>query len=235
MSNIDQAELEKFDSIAENWWDPEGEFKPLHAINPLRLDFIHSHVEQLSDQSILDVGCGGGILSESLAKQGASVTAIDMAEGVLNIAKQHALEQQLEIDYQLSTAEDFATKHAAAFDVVTCMEMLEHVPDPASVVQACAKLVKPGGLVFLSTLNRNLKSFLMAIVGAEYALQLVPAGTHEYGKFIKPSELDRALRANHLRSLDITGIRYHPLQQSYSLDRTDIDVNYLLCAHKDAE
>lgn len=235
MSNIDQAELEKFDAIAENWWDAEGDFKPLHAINPLRLDFINSHVNQLTDKAVLDIGCGGGILSEGLARQGANVTAIDMAEGVLQIAKSHALEQQLDIDYQLTTAEDFAAKHAAKFDVVTCMEMLEHVPDPASVVQACAELVKPGGLVFLSTLNRNLKSFLMAIVGAEYALQLVPAGTHEYEKFIKPSELDRALRANQLQSLDITGIRYHPLQQSYSLDPKDIDVNYLLCAQKDAE
>lgn len=235
MSNIDQAELEKFDAIAQNWWDPEGEFKPLHAINPLRLDFINSHVDRLKDQRVLDIGCGGGILSESMARQGANVTAIDMAEGVIKIAKSHALEQQLDIDYQLSTAEDFAAKHAASFDLVTCMEMLEHVPDPASVVQACAELVKPGGLVFLSTLNRNLKSFLMAIVGAEYALQLVPAGTHEYEKFIKPSELDRALRANQLQSLDITGIRYHPLQQSYSLDPRDIDVNYLLCARKDAE
>jgi len=235
MSNIDQSELEKFDAIAQNWWDPDGEFKPLHAINPLRMNFIKTHIEDLRAKSVLDVGCGGGILSESLAQKGANVTAIDMAEGVLKIAKSHALEQQIDIDYQLSTAEDFAARHAARFDVVTCMEMLEHVPDPASVVQACAQLVKPDGLVFLSTLNRNLKSFLMAIVGAEYALQLVPAGTHEYGKFIKPSELDRCLRANDLKSMDITGIRYHPLQQSYSLDPKDIDVNYLLCARKDVE
>ncbi len=235
MSNIDQSELEKFDAIAQNWWDPKGEFKPLHAINPLRLNFINSHAGQLTDKSVLDIGCGGGILSESLAQQGAKVSAIDMAEGVIKIAKSHALEQNLDIDYQLSTAEDFATNHSASYDVVTCMEMLEHVPDPASVVHACSQLVKPGGLVFLSTLNRNLKSFLMAIVGAEYALQLVPAGTHEYEKFIKPSELDRALRANQLQSLDITGIRYHPLQQTYSLDPRDIDVNYLLCARKDDE
>lgn len=232
MSNIDQSELAKFDAIAENWWDPEGDFKPLHAINPLRTEFMLEQAGDISGKTILDIGCGGGILAESLAQLGANVTGIDMAEGVLNIARQHSEQAGLPIDYQLCTAEDFAAQQPQSYDVVACMEMLEHVPDPESVVAACAALVKPGGWVFLSTLNRNLKSFLMAILGAEYVLGLVPAGTHEYDKFIKPSELHGALRRNELQATAITGIRYNPIQRTYQLDQRDVDVNYILGARK---
>lgn len=233
MSNVDQAELEKFDALSADWWDLDGDFKPLHQINPLRLSFINKHVKNLKDLKVLDVGCGGGILTEGLAAQGASTTGIDLASDTLEAARQHSAASNLSIDYQEIAVEVLAEKKPESFDVVTCMEMLEHVPDPNSIVAACSTLLKPSGFIFLSTLNRNPKSFLLAILAAEYALGLVPKGTHDYGKFIKPSELDRALRQAGCQTLDMAGIRYQPLQQTYQLDQRDIDVNYLMCAKKD--
>lgn len=225
--NVDPIEIEKFQSIASRWWDTESEFKPLHDINPLRCDYIEQRSNGLKGKNILDIGCGGGILAEALTLRGANVTGIDMAELSLKVAKMHLHESQLEVDYQLITAEAFAENNAGAFDVVTCLEMLEHVPDPESIVAAAAKLLKPGGHLFFSTINRNPKSFALAIIGAEYLLNMVPKGTHEYKKLIKPSELASALRANELSLLDITGITYNPLTKNYKLSR-DIDVNYIL-------
>ena len=225
--NVDPDEIEKFEAIASRWWDRESEFKPLHEINPLRVDYIEAHCDGLDHRKILDIGCGGGILCEALALKAANVSGIDMSGKALKVAKMHLLESKLEIDYQLSTAEDYADGHAASFDVVSCLEMLEHVPDPASVVAAAAKLLKPDGQVFFSTINRNPKSFVLAILGAEYVLNLLPKGSHEYQKFIKPSELASAARDNGLEVRDITGMTYNPLSKRYKLGK-NIDVNYLM-------
>jgi len=225
--NVDPAEIEKFQSIASRWWDPESEFKPLHDINPLRVDYIESCSGNLSTKKILDIGCGGGILAEALALKGASVTGIDMAEMSLKVAKLHLHESELDIDYQLITAEEFAQQNAGEFDIVTCLEMLEHVPDAASIVAAAASLLKPDGHLFFSTINRNPKAFVLAILGAEYILNMIPRGTHDYKKFIKPSELASAVRANQMEVIDITGMTYNPLTRQYRLGR-DVDVNYLM-------
>ncbi len=228
--NIDPRELHKFDEIAYRWWDAEGEFKPLHEINPLRLGFITGHTP-LQGKKVLDVGCGGGLLSEAMAAEGAVVTGIDMAEGPLQVAKLHLLESKLEVEYLQTPVEKLAEERAGQYDVVTCMEMLEHVPDPGSVVRACADLVKPGGHVFFSTLNRNPKSWLFAIVGAEYVLGMLPKGTHDYDKFIKPSELGTAIRAAGLDLRELRGLSYNPLTRQYRLSG-DIDVNYLVHSRK---
>ncbi len=224
--NVDAAEIAKFDALAARWWDPVGEFRPLHQINPLRLDYIRQRAP-LAGSRVLDIGCGGGILAESMAAQGAEVTGIDMAEGPLAVARLHLAESGHSVDYRHSTAEAFAAQHAGEFDVVTCLEMLEHVPDPGQVVSACAELVKPGGSVFFSTINRNPKAFLFAIVGAEYLLRLLPAGTHEYEKFIKPSELDAWARAADLELQDSIGLHYNPLTREYWLE-ANVDVNYMM-------
>ncbi len=231
--NVDPAEISKFEALASRWWDPQSEFKPLHEINPLRLDYINGYAD-IRGKSVVDIGCGGGILSESMAQLGARVTGIDMGEAPLSVAKLHLLETGVEVDYRQITAEELAEKQPASFDVVTCMEMLEHVPDPASTVQACAALVKPGGWVFFSTINRNPKSFLLAIVGAEYVLQILPKGTHEYARFIKPSELDEFSRAAELETLDITGMSYNPLTKIYKLG-SDTSVNYLMTTQRDVD
>ncbi len=230
--NVDPAEIEKFQSIASRWWDPESEFKPLHDINPLRVDYIESRSGNLSAKKILDIGCGGGILAEAMALKGASVTGIDMAEMSLKVAKLHLHESKLDIDYQLITAEEFAQLNAGEFDIVTCLEMLEHVPDAASIVAAAASLLKPDGHLFFSTINRNPKAFVLAILGAEYILNMIPRGTHDYKNFIKPSELASAVRANQMEVIDITGMTYNPLTRHYRLGR-DVDVNYLMhCSHQ---
>lgn len=223
--NVDEEEIRKFSALAARWWDSESEFKPLHQINPLRLNYINKH-SPLENQRVLDVGCGGGILTESMAAKGAIVTGIDMGEAPLNVAKLHALETGQSIDYQKITAEDLAAANPGQWDVVTCMEMLEHVPDPASVVDACCKLVKPGGAVYFSTLNRNPKSFLFAIVGAEYILNLLPKGTHQYEKFIRPSELHSWCEQSGLETTDLIGMHYNPILQTYRLG-PGLDVNYL--------
>lgn len=226
--NVDQNEILKFSELASRWWDLAGEFKPLHQINPLRTDYIQQHCGGLSDKKVLDVGCGGGILSESMARHGAQVTGIDMGEAPLEVARLHGLESGLRVDYQQTTAEEFADKHPAQYDVVTCMEMLEHVPDPSSVVMACNRLVKPGGHVFFSTLNRNIKSYLMAIVGAEYLLGLVPKGTHQHDKFIKPSELLSWIDETQLLVQRMTGLHMNPISQEYYLSNQNVDVNYII-------
>ncbi|GGD53088.1 bifunctional 2-polyprenyl-6-hydroxyphenol methylase/3-demethylubiquinol 3-O-methyltransferase UbiG [Lacimicrobium alkaliphilum] len=226
--NVDQQEIDKFSALASRWWDLDGEFKPLHQINPLRLDFISLHSQGLFAKKALDVGCGGGILAESMAAQGAQVTGIDMAKDAIDVARLHGLETGVKVDYQLSTVEDFADKFAGQFDLVSCMEMLEHVPDPQSVVNACARLVKPGGQIFFSTLNRNIKSYLMAIVGAEYLLNLVPKGTHQHSKFIRPSELMSWLDNTDLLCRHIEGLHLNPLTGDYYLSDKNVDVNYLL-------
>ena len=224
--NADPAELQKFSELAHRWWDPASEFKPLHDINPLRLSWINGKADLL-DKTVLDVGCGGGILAESMASAGAKVTGIDLSEKALSVARLHLFESGLSVDYRLISAEDLAEEMPAHFDVVTCMEMLEHVPDPASTIAACARLVKPGGHVFFSTLNRNLKAYVQAIIGAEYVLNMLPRGTHEYAKFIKPSELSRHCRNAGLDTHELIGLSYNPLSRVYSLGR-DTDVNYLL-------
>ena len=226
MSNVDHSEIAKFESIANKWWDLEGEFKPLHDINPLRLNYINERVS-LAGKNVLDVGCGGGILSEGLAQRGVHVTGIDMGEANLQVAKQHAESQGLSIRYQHIAVEELAAQQPASFDVVTCLEMLEHVPDPSSIVQACATLVKSGGHVFFSTINRNPKSYALAIVGAEYIMNLVPKGTHDYMKFIKPSELSRWARAAQLQIKDISGMSVNPLSMTFKITR-DADVNYFM-------
>ena len=230
-SNVDHAEVSKFEQLASRWWDRNSEFKPLHEINPLRLDYIDPRVN-LDGKKVIDVGCGGGILSESMAARGADVTGIDMGEAPLEVARLHLLETGLQVDYQQMAAEQAAEQYAGEFDAVTCMEMLEHVPDPSSVIAACATLVKPGGQVFFSTLNRNPKSYLFAIVGAEYVLRLLPKGTHDYAKFIRPSELMRWTRAAGLDTNDITGLTYNPLTGAYKLDTRDIDVNYMVATQR---
>ena len=224
--NADPVELQKFGDLAHRWWDPESEFRPLHEINPLRLDWIDS-IATLSGKTVLDVGCGGGILSEGMATRGATVTGIDLGEKALNVARLHLHESGLVVDYRLVSAEAMAEAHPGEFDVVTCLEMLEHVPDPESIVAACARLVKPGGDVFFSTLNRNPKAYLLAIIGAEYLLRLLPRGTHDYARFIKPSELARQCRQAGLEFRSLTGMTYNPLTKHYALSR-DTDVNYLL-------
>lgn len=228
--NVDTKELDKFAALAHKWWDKTSEFKPLHDINPLRLDYINQQVA-LAGKTVLDVGCGGGILSESMAHSGAQVTGIDLGEKALKVAQLHALETGVSVDYQLVAVETLAKEKPAAFDVVTCLEMLEHVPDPASIVQACATLVKPGGHVFFSTINRNPKAYLFAIVGAEYLLNMLPRGTHDYAKFIKPSELARFLRQAGLTTQDQIGMQYNPITQHYWL-APDVSVNYLVHAVK---
>ena len=232
MKNVDALEIRKFESLASRWWDPNSEFKPLHDINPLRVNYISQHIN-LAEKRVLDIGCGGGILAEALAHHGAAVTAIDKAEASLSVAKLHLLESQLDISYLDSTAEEFAEAQPAQFDVVTCLEMLEHVPDPSSVVAACQRLVKPGGLVFFSTINRNPKSYLFAIIGAEYLLNLLPRGTHDYAKLIKPSELATWSRQAHLTLRDQIGMGYNPLTKKYFLQNS-VDVNYLACYEKPA-
>lgn len=228
--NADQTEIEKFSALAHRWWDPTSEFKPLHAINPLRLDWIQKHTE-ISGKKVLDVGCGGGILTESMAKAGAQAKGIDLSEKALKVADLHSLESGVAVQYEYISAENLAAKEAAQYDVVTCMEMLEHVPDPLSIIKACTQLVKPGGKVFFSTLNRNPKSYLLAIIGAEYILQMLPKGTHDYKKFIKPSELGEFLREAGLEMNEIIGLSYNPITQVYSLGR-DTDVNYLVACTK---
>lgn len=230
-ANVDQAELTKFSSLAHRWWDVDGEFGPLHAINPLRLDWIDG-IAPLNGQRVLDVGCGGGILADAMARKGADVLGIDLAEKSLKVAQLHALEAGTsQITYRLVAAEALAAETPDQFDVVTCMEMLEHVPDPASVVQACARLAKPGGWVFFSTINRNPKSFLMAILGAEYVLNLVPRGTHEYARLLRPSELARFCRDAGLDMQQSCGLQYNPLSRRYRLS-TDTSVNYMLATRK---
>jgi 2-polyprenyl-6-hydroxyphenyl methylase/3-demethylubiquinone-9 3-methyltransferase len=230
-TNFDAAELAKFSALAHRWWDPTSEFRPLHEINPLRLAHIERLASGLAGKRVLDVGCGGGILAEAMAQRGANVTGIDLAEKPLKVAMLHRLETGSAVDYRLVAAEALAEESPESFDVVTCMEMLEHVPDPASIVRACARLAKPGGCVFFSTINRNPKSFLFAIVGAEYILRLLPRGTHEYAKLIRPSELAGHCRAAGLSVNDLTGMTYNPLTKAYSLGR-DVDVNYLVAARK---
>jgi len=226
--NADPAELDKFAASAARWWDPAGEFRPLHEINPVRLEYIQRHTD-LANRKVLDVGCGGGILTESMAAAGAQTTGIDMGESVLDVARLHALESGADIDYQLSSAEAFAGGHDSEFDVVTCMELLEHVPDPAAIVEACSCLVKPGGKVFFSTLNRNLKAFALAIVGAEYLLHKLPRGTHRYERFIRPSELAMWCRNSSLEVNDLSGMQYNPCDHCYRLC-DDVSVNYLQTA-----
>jgi 2-polyprenyl-6-hydroxyphenyl methylase/3-demethylubiquinone-9 3-methyltransferase len=229
--NADPAELAKFGELAHRWWDPESEFKPLHQINPLRLNWIDA-LSPLAGKTVLDVGCGGGILTDSMARKGAKALGIDLSTKPLKVAQLHAMEAGTEnVEYREIAVEALAAERPASFDVVTCMEMLEHVPDPASVVGALSQLVKPGGWVFLSTLNRNLKSFMLAIVGAEYVLKMLPAGTHEYARFIKPSELAAMCRAAGLELHSSKGLSYNPLTQAYKLG-SDTDVNYLLACRK---
>lgn len=230
-TNYDAAELAKFSALAHRWWDPNSEFRPLHEINPLRLGHIERIVGGLAAKRVLDVGCGGGILAEAMANRGADVTGIDLADKPLKVAMLHRLETNSKVDYRLVAAETLAAEAPETFDVVTCMEMLEHVPDPSSIVQACARLVKPGGFVFFSTINRNPKSFLLAIVGAEYVLRLLPRGTHEYAKFIRPSELGGYCRDAGLAVTDLTGMTYNPITRVYSLGR-DVDVNYLVATKR---
>jgi len=233
--NVNEDEIAKFELIASQWWDLSGDFKPLHQLNPLRVQFICQHVaEQNSElfaKKIIDVGCGGGILSESLTKLGANVTGIDMGTEPLNVAKLHALESGLTINYEKITAEEKAQQCPEQFDMVTCMEMLEHVPDPASIIQACTQLVKPGGLVFFSTLNKTVKSYLLAILAAEKVFKLVPDGTHNYNKFIKPSQLISWAAHSGLKCIDASGIHYNPVTENHKLI-DDLDVNYILCCQK---
>jgi len=225
--NHDPAELEKFSALAHRWWDPTSEFRPLHEINPLRLDLIDHTVGGLAGKRVVDVGCGGGILTEAMARKGAIVKGIDLAEKSLKVAKLHLLESGVQADYEQISAEDLADREPGQFDVVTCMEMLEHVPDPAQTIAACARMVKPGGHVFFSTLNRNPKSYLFAIIGAEYVLKLLPKGTHDWARFIKPSELSRMARAAGLQSGKLTGMTYNPFTRVYRLN-DDVSVNYIL-------
>jgi len=231
-SNVDPAELAKFNELAHRWWDPAGEFRPLHEINPLRLGWIDARAP-LDGKSALDVGCGGGILTEAMAQRGASVSGIDLGDKPLRIAQLHTLESGVQVRYEAASAEAFAEAHPGAFDVVTCMELLEHVPEPSSTVAACARLAKPGGRVFFSTINRNPKAYLLAVIGAEYVLKLLPKGTHDYTRFIKPSELTRWCRDAGLRPLEMTGMTYNPLTKQYKLG-PDCDVNYMLACAKDA-
>ena len=224
--NVDREEIAKFEALASRWWDKSSEFKPLHDINPLRVNYIDERAS-LAGKKVLDVGCGGGILSEAMAFRGASVKGIDMGEAPLSVAQLHSLESGVDVQYQQITAEEIAEQEAGSYDVVTCLEMLEHVPSPASVIEACTKLLKPGGHLFLSTINRNPKSYLFAIIGAEHILKMLPKGTHEYKKFIKPSELGNYVRQAGLEMKELTGMTYNPLIKEYKLGR-NVDVNYLM-------
>ena len=230
--NADPAELDKFGELAHRWWDPNSEFKPLHDINPLRLDWIDNTIG-LRGKRVLDVGCGGGLLSEGMAVRGAEVTGIDLSEKPLGVARLHLLESGQKVDYRKISAEQMAEELPGAFDAVTCLEMLEHVPDPASIVASCARLVKPGGQVFFSTINRNPKAYLFAVIGAEYLLQMLPKGTHDFARFIKPSELTRWCKQSDLEPDELTGMTYNPLTRHYALGR-DTDVNYLIRATRNA-
>lgn len=230
--NADPLELQKFSDLAHRWWDPTSEFRPLHEINPLRLEWINARVP-LAGKNILDIGCGGGILAESMAKKGAKVTGIDLSEKALKVADLHSLESGVQVRYELISAEQLATREASSFDVVTCMEMLEHVPNPAAVVQACATLVKPGGYVFFSTINRNPKAYLFAVIGAEYVLRMLPKGTHDYAKFITPAELSQYVRNAGMQVNGLKGMTYNPLTKIYSLNQ-DTDVNYLVACTRPA-
>jgi len=232
MLNADQNELDKFSQLAHRWWDPNSEFKPLHAINPLRLEWIDQHAG-IAGKKVLDIGCGGGILSESMAQRGAEVTGIDLSEKALGVARLHLLESGNQVDYRNTSAEALAEQTPGAYDIITCMEMLEHVPSPASIISACSALVKPGGHVFFSTLNRNPKAYLLAVVGAEYVLNMLPKGTHDYVKFIRPSELSRWAKSVDLEPDELIGMTYNPFTQRYRLGR-DTDVNYLLHTRKTA-
>jgi 2-polyprenyl-6-hydroxyphenyl methylase/3-demethylubiquinone-9 3-methyltransferase len=233
MNNVDEAEIAKFEALASRWWDRESEFKPLHDINPLRVGWIDERAP-LHGKKVADIGCGGGIVAEAMAQRGATVTGIDMGETPLKVAQLHALESGVDVTYRQITAEQLAEEEAGQYDVVTCLEMLEHVPDPSLVIAACAKLLKPGGQVFFSTINRNPKSFLFAIIGAEYVLNILPKGTHEHSKFIKPSELHDYMRIADLHSHDMTGLTYNPLTKIYKLNPKDVDVNYMVYATKPA-
>ncbi|WP_224553465.1 bifunctional 2-polyprenyl-6-hydroxyphenol methylase/3-demethylubiquinol 3-O-methyltransferase UbiG [Pectobacterium versatile] len=230
--NVDHQEIAKFEAIASRWWDLEGEFKPLHRINPLRLGYISQHAEGLFGKKVLDVGCGGGILAESMAREGADVTGLDMGVEPLQVARLHALESGVSVDYVQETVEAHASTYTGLYDVVTCMEMLEHVPDPRSVVKACAQLVKPGGHVFFSTINRNAKAWMIAVIGAEYLLKMVPRGTHDIKKFIRPAELMRWVDETALRERHITGLHYNPLTDHFKLG-PNVDVNYMLHTRHD--
>ena len=228
--NVDPGEIEKFEKLAGRWWDPNSEFKPLHDINPLRLDYI-DRLAPLANRHVIDIGCGGGLLTEGMATRGAQVIGIDMGKAPLSVARLHQHESGLDIDYQQATAEQMAAGQAGNFDTVTCMEMLEHVPDPAATIAACAQLIRDDGRVFLSTINRNPKAYLFAIIGAEYLLRLLPRGTHDYAKFIRPSEMETWARDAGLQLVDLTGMSYNPLTQEYKLG-TDVSVNYLACFRK---
>ena len=230
MSNVDDLEIDKFSQLAHKWWDKDSEFKPLHEINPLRLDYIDEFAG-IKGLKVLDVGCGGGILAESMAQRGAQVTGIDLAKKSLKVAQLHSLESGVSVEYRCVAVEDLADEAPGSFDVVTCMEMLEHVPDPESVVRSCARLVKPGGWVFFSTLNRNAKAYLLAVVGAEYVLNMLPRGTHEYARFLKPSELSRMARNAGLEISNVSGMSYNPLTRIYALG-DDTQVNYLMATRR---
>jgi 2-polyprenyl-6-hydroxyphenyl methylase/3-demethylubiquinone-9 3-methyltransferase len=231
--NVDPGEINKFEKLAARWWDPNSEFKPLHDINPLRLDYIEAQAgrQGLKGKQVLDVGCGGGLLTEAMATRGAIVTGIDMGKAPLNVARLHQHESGLEIDYRRVTAEQLAKQQPGSYDVVTCLEMLEHVPDPAAVINACTQLLKDDGRLFLSTINRNPKAWLFAVIGAEYLFNILPKGTHEYSKFIRPSEMESWARNSGLQLTDLTGMSYNPLAREYSLG-TDVSVNYLASFHK---
>ena len=229
--NVDPQEIAKFEALASRWWDRSGEFKPLHDINPLRANYIDEH-SPVAGQVLVDVGCGGGILAEAMAQRGATVTGIDMGEAPLSVARIHQLESGVEVDYHQATAEQLAAERAGSFDIVCCLEMLEHVPDPAAVVAACAELARPGASLYFSTINRNPKAFAFMIVGAEHVLKLLPAGTHEYTKFIKPSELASWCRDAGLLLKDTTGLTYNPITRRYRLNPRDVDVNYMMWAVK---
>ena len=232
-TNVDQSELAKFSALAHRWWDPQSEFKPLHDINPLRLDYIDRLAGGLGTRRIVDVGCGGGILSEAMARRGASVTGLDLSGKALMVARLHALESAISVDYQLQSVENFAAANAGAFDIVTCMDLLEHVPDPGRSIAACAALLRPGGLAVFSTINRNPKSYLFAVIGAEYVLRLLPRGTHEYARFIRPSELCRHARNAGIEPIEVTGMTYNPLAKRYRLE-ADTSVNYIVGCRKPA-
>jgi 2-polyprenyl-6-hydroxyphenyl methylase / 3-demethylubiquinone-9 3-methyltransferase len=229
---VDPAEVNKFDALAHEFWDPRGSFKPLHALNPVRLEFVARHCV-LAGSRALDVGCGGGLLAEALVGRGARVTGIDMAPAMIEVARLHALDSGTEVQYELVSAADFAATHAGGFDVVTCMELIEHVPDPAALVRALAQALRPGGMLFVSTINRNLRAFLLAIVGAEYLLRLIPPGTHEYARLVRPAELARYARAEQLELLDLAGIAFNPLTGTAHLSAST-DINYLACFRREA-